>query len=67
MLPTNLPFNDIQHFIYQPDASKQVPNELEVSGWSVKDKCEMLFNCLMVNRLDEKFWFEPPSSWLEYF
>ncbi len=27
----------------------------------------MLLNHLMVNGLDDKFWFEPPSSWLEYF
>ncbi len=27
----------------------------------------MLLNRLMVNGLDDKFWFEPPSSWLEYF
>ncbi len=46
---------------------KQAPNESEVSGWFVKDKCEMIHEWLMVNRLDEKIWYEPPSSWLEQF
>ncbi len=66
-LLTNLPFVDVKHFIYQPDSTKRVPSESEVSGWSVKDKCETIHECLMVNRLDEKLWYEPPSSWLEYF
>ncbi len=66
-LPTNLPFMDIQCFIYQPDSMKWVPSESEVSGWSVKVKCEMIREHLMVNGLDEKLWYEPPSSWLEYF
>ncbi len=66
-LLTNLPFTDIKHFIYQPDSTKWVPSESEVSGWYVKDKCEMVCDHLMVNGLDKKLWLEPPSSWLEYF
>ncbi len=66
-LPTNLLFVDVKHFIYQPDSMKWVPSESEVSGWFVKDKCEMIRECLRVNGLDEKLWYEPPSSWLEYF
>ncbi len=62
-MPTNLPFMDIRCFIYQPDTSKRIPSET----WSVRDKCEMIRDQLMVNGLDEKLWYEPPSSWLQYF
>ncbi len=67
VLPTNLLFTDIRRLIYQPDSSKRVPNESEVSSWSLRDKCEMICERLMVNGLDEKFWYEPPSGWLEFF
>ncbi len=58
---------DIRCFIYQPDTSKRIPNETEVLGWSVRDKCEMIHDWLMVNGLDEKLWYEPPTGWLQYF
>ncbi len=58
---------DIKHYIYQSDSSKRVPNESKVLSWSLKGKCKMIHERLMVNGLDEKFWYEPPASWLQYF
>ncbi len=66
-LPLNLPFTDVRRFIYQPDTTKRVPNELTLTSLTGREKCQMLRNRLMINGLNEKFWYEPPFDWLEHF
>ncbi len=66
-LPLNLPFMDVRHYIYQPDATKRVPNEPALSSLTVREKWRTLHNRLMINGLDGKFWYEPPFDWLQHF